>query len=139
MLRTIIVAICGLILSVVLAAAATSFMLSHTQFGHLVRGDYSGINDRWRVFMSGFWILFFYVQLPTVLLVAIFAGLLDKKFPSIAALVAVSPISVLGSGLVLRRIWISLLLMVCAVLVSILTQRVVRGVTGSKARRTSPS
>lgn len=139
MLRTIAVAVCGLILSAVLAAAATSFMLSHTQFGRLVTGDSSGISDRWQVFMSGSWVLFFYVCLPTVFLVAIFVGLLEKRYPPIAAVVAVLPISVLSSGLVLRRIWISLVLAVCAVLVAGLSQRLVRGITGSRVRQPSRS
>ncbi|SRR5713226_1724912 len=132
MLRTI--AVCGLILSAILAAAATSFMLSHTQFGRLMMGDSSGMIDRWQVFMSGSWVLFFYVCVPTVFLVAIFAGLLDKRFSPIAAVVAVLPISVLSSGLVLSGIWISLVLVVFAVLVAGLSQRLVRGTTGSRLR-----
>jgi len=48
MLRTIVVTVAGLILSMVLAAVATSFMLSHTEFGRLMTGDSSGMADRWR-------------------------------------------------------------------------------------------
>jgi len=139
MLRTIAVTVCGLILSTVLAAAATSFMLSHTQFGRLARGDTSVMSDRWQVFMSGPWVLFFYVCLPTVFFVGIFVGLLEKRFSPLAAAIAVLPISALSSGLVLRGIWISLVLVVFAVLVAGLSQRSVRSLTGSRAGQPSRS
>ncbi len=129
MLRTIVVTVAGLILSALLAAAATSFMLSHTQFGRLMTGNSSGTSDRWQVFMSGSQVLFFYVCLPTVILVAVFVGLLTKKSALTAAAVAVLPISVLASGLVLRGAWISLVLVFCAVLLAGFSQRLVRRTT----------
>lgn len=101
MLRTILVTVAGLILSALLAAA-TSFMLSHSEFGRLMTSDSSGMSDRWEVFMSGPRVLFFYVSFPTVLLVAVFVGLLATKFVMIAAAIAVLPISLLASGLALR-------------------------------------
>src|SRR5579883_641487 len=67
MLRTIVVTVAGLILSALLAAAATSFVLSHTQFGRLMTGNSSGMSDPWQVFMGGSKVLFFYVCLPTVI------------------------------------------------------------------------
>jgi len=129
MLRTIVVTVAGLILSALLAAAATSFMLSHTQFGRLMTGNSSGTSDRWQVFMSGSQVFFFYVCLPTVILVAVFVGLLTKKSALTAAAVAVLPISVLASGLVLRGAWISLVLVFCAVLLAGFSQRLVRRTT----------
>jgi len=129
MLRTILVTIAGLILSALLAAAATSFMLSHTEFGRLMTGNSSGMGDPWQVFMRGSTVLFFYVCLPTVILVAVFVGLLTKKSALAAAVVAVLPISVLASGLVLRGAWISLVLIFCAVLLAGFSRRVVRRTT----------
>jgi hypothetical protein len=126
MLRTILVTIAGLCLSVLLAAAATSFILSHTQFGRLMTGNSSGMSDPWQVFMSGSKVLFFYVCLPTVILVAIFVGLLTKKSALAATAVAVLPISVLASGLVLRGAWISFVLVCCAMMVADLSQRIVQ-------------
>jgi hypothetical protein len=132
MLRTILVTIAGLILSALLAAAATSFMLSHTQFGRLMTGNSSGMSDQWQVFMSGSKVLFFDVALPTVILVAVFVGLLARKAALAAVSVAVLPISVLASGLALRGAWISLLLVVCALLLAGCSQRlVVRRTTAS--------
>jgi hypothetical protein len=64
MLRTTLVTVAGLILSALVAAAATSFMLSHTEFGRLMTGNSSGISDPWRVFTTGSKVLFFYVSLP---------------------------------------------------------------------------
>ena len=139
MLRTIAVIICGLILSAVLAAAATSFMLSHTEFGRLMTGDSSGMNDRWQVFMSGLRVLFFYVSLPNMFLVAIFVGLLDKRFPLISAAIAVLPISVVSSGFALRGIWRSLVLVVFAVVIAGLSQSLVRVITVGRLRQPSRS
>jgi hypothetical protein len=138
MLRTVIVTIGGLILSALLAAAATSFMLSHTQFGRLMTGNSSGMTDPWQVFSSGSKVLFFYVSLPTVVLVAVFVGLLAKEFPLGAAAVAVLPISVLASGLVLRGAWISLVLIFCALLLALFSQRLARRVIAG-ATKPSPS
>ena len=126
MLRTIVVAIGGLILSALLAAVATSFMLFHTQFGRLMTDNSSGMSNQWQVFMGGSTVLFFYVCLPTVILVALFVGLLTKKFAWGAAAVAVLPISVLASGLVLKGAWISLVLVICALLLAGCSQRLVR-------------
>jgi hypothetical protein len=132
MLRTILVTVTGLILSALVAAAATSFTLSHTQFGLLMTGNSSGMSDPWQVFMSGSKVLFFYVALPTVILVAVFVGLLTKKAALAAAAVAVLPISVLASGLALRGAWISLVLVVCALLLAGFSQRLlVRRTTAS--------
>jgi hypothetical protein len=47
--------------------------------------------------MTGSKVLFFYVSLPTVILVAVFVGLLTKKAALVAAVIAVLPISVLAS------------------------------------------
>lgn len=127
MLRTIVVTVAGLILSALLAAAATSFVLSHTEFGRLMTGDSSGMRDPWQIFTGGAWVLFFYVVLPNVILVSVFVGLLATKFALPAAAVAVLPISVLASGLALRGAWISLSLMLCSVLVAGLSQRLLKG------------
>ena len=137
MSRTIAVAIFGLILSYIVCTAATLFMLSHTEVGRLATGDTSGMRDPWQVLMTGPWVVFFYVMLPTVFLVAIFTGLLDKRFPSVATVVAVLPISVLSSGLSLRDTWRSLLLLIFAVLVAGLSQRLVRGISGGKPQQSS--
>jgi len=126
MLRTIVVTVAGLILSALLAAAATSFMLSHTQFGRLMTGNSSGMSDPWQVFMGGSTVLFFYVCLPTVILVAVFVGLLTKRAAMAAAVIAVLPISVLASGFALRGAWISLVLVLCALLLAGFSQRLVR-------------
>jgi hypothetical protein len=139
MLRTIAVAICGLILSYFLGAATTSFMLSHTEFGRLARGDTSGMSDRWQVFETGPGVMLFYVMLPTVFLVAIFMGMLDKRFPPIATVVAVLPISVISSGFALSGIWTSLGLVVFAVVVAILSQRLVRAIVGRRVEQASRS
>jgi hypothetical protein len=126
MLRTILVTVAGLILSALIAAAATSYVLSHTQFGSLMTGNSSGMSDPWQVFMTGSRVLFLYVSLPTVILVAVFVGLLTKKAAMAAAVIAVLPISVLASGLALRGAWISLLLVLCALLLAGFSQRLVR-------------
>jgi hypothetical protein len=94
-------------------------------------GNSSGMSDPWQVFMGGSKVLFFYVCLPTVILVAVFVGLLTKKATRAAAAIAVFPISVLASGLVLRGAWISLVLVLCALLLAGFSQRLVR--------RTSPT
>jgi hypothetical protein len=131
MLRTILVTVAGLILSALLAAAATSFMLSHTQFGRLMTGNSTGMSDPWQVFMTGSKVLFFYVCLPTVIMVAVFVGLLTKKSALAAAAVAVLPISVLASGLVLKGAWISLVLVFCALVLAGFSQRLVRRTTAA--------
>lgn len=126
MLRTILVTVAGLILSALVAAGATLFMLSHTEFGRLMTGNSSGMSDRWQVFMTGSKVLFFYISLPTVVVVAVFVGLLTKKAALAAAVVAVLPISVLASGLALRGAWVSLLLVLCAILLAGFSQRLIR-------------
>jgi hypothetical protein len=95
----------------------------------LMTGNSSGISDRWQVLMSGSWVLFFYGCLPTVSIVAVFVGLLTKKSTLGAAAVAVLPISVLASGLVLRGAWISVVLVLCAILLAGFSQRLVRRTT----------
>jgi hypothetical protein len=125
MIRTILVTVAGLALSALSAAAGTFFVLRHTQFGLLMTGSHGGMSDPWKVFESGSRILFFCVCLPTVVLVAIFVGLLARKFALIAAAVAVLPIAVLASGLVLRGAWISLLLFICALALAGFAQRLV--------------
>lgn len=126
MLRTILVTIAGLILSALLAAAATSFMLTHTQFGALMSGNAYGMTDPWQVFMSGSRILFFYVSLPTVLVVALFVGLLAKKAALAAAVIAVLPISVVASGMALSGAWTSFVLIVSALGLAAVSQRIAR-------------
>lgn len=126
MVRTIITTIAGLILSLLLASAATYLMLNHTEVGHVMTGDVRGISDPWKIFMSGSWTLLFWVSLPTTALVAIFVGALTKKYGPIAAGIAVLPISVISSGLVLREAWVSVALIFCAILVTALTQRLAR-------------
>lgn len=123
MLRTILVVVAGLILSFLLVSATTAFMLSHTEFGRLMTGDSSGMSDRWHVFESGERILFFYTSLPTVLFTALFVVLLAKESAVLAAAVAVVPVSLLSSGLELRGAWRSLVLLLCAVLLAGLCQR----------------
>lgn len=135
LLRTIVVTIAALMLSTLLAAAATAFMLSHTEFGRLMTGNTSGMSDRWHVFMSGSRVLFFYVYLPTVILVAAFVGVLARRFALAGAAVAVLPISLLASGLSLRGMWISLMLVLSAILLAGLSQRVVRGTNTSDKLR----
>ena len=76
--------------------------------------------------MTGSKVLFFYVSLPTVILVAVLVGLLTKKAALVAAVIAVLPISVLVSGLALRGLWISFLWVLCALLLAGLSQRLVR-------------
>jgi hypothetical protein len=139
MLRTIIVTLAGLVLSALLAAATTSFMLSHTQFGRLMTGNSSGMTDPWQVFSSGSKVLFFCVCLPTVVLVAVFVGLLAKQFALGAAAIAVLPISVLSSGLVLKGAWISLVLIFCALLLAHFSQRLARRVIATDVGATKPS
>jgi hypothetical protein len=129
MIRTILVTIGGLILSPLIAAAAISFMLSHTQFGRMMSGDSSGFN--WQVFMTGSKIMFFYVSFPTVILVAVFVGLLSKRSAMTAAAIAVLPTSVVASAFRLRNAWISLLLVICAVLLAYFSQRLVRPTVAS--------
>jgi hypothetical protein len=126
MTRTILVTIIGLILSALVAAAATSFMLSHSEFGRLMTGNSSGMTDPWQVFTTGSKVLFFYVSLPTVIVVAAFVGLLAKKAALVSAVIAVLPISVVASGLSLRGAWISFLLVFCALSLSGICQRLVR-------------
>ncbi len=46
----------------------------------------------------------FCVSLPTITLIAIFVGTLTKKHASIAAAIAVLPISVIVSGLALTKL-----------------------------------
>ena len=123
MLRTILATVAGVILSMLLAAAATSFMLTHTEFGRLMTGDSSGMSDRWQVFETGPRVLFFYVSLPIVLLVAAFVGFLAKESASIAAAVAALPVSLLSSGLRPRGALTTLVLLLCACLFAGLCQR----------------
>jgi len=78
MLRAVLVSAAGLILSSILAALGTLFVLRHTDFGRLMTGNSVGITNRWQVFMSGGWVLFFCVAFPTVAVVSIFVGLLTK-------------------------------------------------------------
>lgn len=99
-----------------LAAAATQFVLLHTEFGRLMTGDSSGMSDRWQVFESGGRILFFYIFLPIVLFTALFVVLLAKESAVLAAAVAVLPVSLFSSGLALSGAWRSLVLLLCAVL-----------------------
>src|SRR5215470_1978594 len=118
MLRTILALVAGLILSFLLASATTQFMLLHTEFGRLMTGDTSGMSNKWQVVESGGRILFFYVFLPTVLLTALFVVLLAKESAVLAAAVTVLPTSLFASGFALRRVWISVVLLLCAVLVA---------------------
>jgi hypothetical protein len=78
-------------------------------------------------------------MLPTVFLVAIFMGMLDKRFPPIATVVAVLPISVISSGFALSGIWTSLGLVAFAVVVAILSQRLVRAIVGRRVEQASRS
>ncbi len=108
----------GLILSALTAAAGTSFVLSHTQFGALMTGNTPGMSNQWQVFTTGWKVLFFFVSLPTVVLTALFVSFLAKKWPLVATVIAVLPISVVASGLRLRGMGTSFLLLVCAVTVA---------------------
>jgi hypothetical protein len=125
MLRTMLVSAAGLILSAILAAIGTLFVLRHTDFGRLMTGNSVGITDRWQVFMSGEWVLFFCVALPTVAIVSIFVGLLTKTFLRTAAAIAVLPISVVASGFQLKGVWVSLLLLFIGIILAEFSQRLV--------------
>jgi hypothetical protein len=126
MLRALLVSASGLILSAILAAAGTLFVLRHTDFGKLMTGDSSGLSDPWQVFMSGRWILLFCVVLPAVVVASIFVGLLAKKYLRTVAVIAVLPVSVVASGFHLGSAWISLLLVFIGVLVAVFSQRFLR-------------
>ena len=130
MLRTVIVTVGGAILSVLLLSIATYLILNHTQFGHLMTGNTQGISDPWKTFISGFWVLFFCVSLPTTVLVATFVGAFANKHVPVAALVAVLPIAIISSGLELKGIWVTAVLVLTAMLVatgiSALTKTVLR-------------
>ncbi len=123
MLRAVIVTVAGLILSLLFASVATYLVLHHTQFGHMATGDNWGISDPWKTFMNGIWVLLLCVGLPTTMLVAIFVGALTKKYASTAAGIAVLPTAVISSGLALRKAWVTVLLVISAVLVAALMQR----------------
>jgi|SRR6266849_6232962 len=125
MLRTVLVSAAGLILSAILAAIGTLFVLRHTDFGRLMTGNSVGITNRWQVFMSGGWVLFFCVAFPTVAVVSVFVGLLTKKFLRTSAAIAVLPVSVVFSGFQLRGAWVSLLLLFIAIILAELSQRLV--------------
>jgi hypothetical protein len=125
MLRTVLVSTAGLILSAILSAMGTLFVLRHTDFGRLMTGNSVGITNRWQVFMSGGWILFFCVAFPTVAVVSIFVGLLAKKFLRTVAAIALLPISVVFSGFHLRGAWVSLLLLLIGIFLAELSQRLV--------------
>jgi hypothetical protein len=126
MLRALLVSASGLILSAILAAAGTLFVLRHTDFGKLMTGDSSGLSDPWQVFMSGRWILFFCVALPAVVVASIFVGLLAKTNSRTVAVITVLPVSVVASGFHLSSAWISLLLVFSGVLVAVFSQRFLR-------------
>jgi uncharacterized membrane protein YqaE (UPF0057 family) len=127
MLRAMLVAATGLILSGILAATGTLFVLRHTDFGKLMTGGSSGFADPWQVLMSGTWVLFFCVALPTVAVVSIFVGLLTKTFSRTAAAIAVLPVSVVvASGFQLRTAWVSLLLLFVGFVLAVFSQRLVR-------------
>ena len=123
MLRTVLVSATGLILSALLAATGTLLVLRHTDFGKLMTGGSTGITNRWQVFMSGTWVLFFCVALPTVVIVSIFVGLLSKTFLKPAVAIAVAPISIVASGFQLGHVWVSLLLLLIGIAVAELSQR----------------
>ena len=125
MLRTVLVSATGLILSAILAATETLFVLRHTDFGRLMTGDSSGITDRWQVFMSGPWVLFSCVALPTVAIVSIFVGLFTKTFLRSATAIAILPISVVASRFQLKGIWVSLLLLFIGMILAELSQQLV--------------
>jgi hypothetical protein len=133
MVRTITVTIAGLILSGLIAAAGTLFVLSHTQFGLLATGHSSGMVAPWQVFMSGSKALFLYVALPTVILVALFVGLLARRAVFAASAIAALPISILASGFDLQGLWLSLLLLFCCFVITALAGRLVRTRTSTVA------
>jgi hypothetical protein len=126
MVRAMLVSATGLILSAILAATGTLLVLRHTDFGKLMTGGSSGFADPWQVFMSGTWVLFFCVALPTVAVVSIFVGLLTKTFLRTAAAIAVLPVSVVASGFQLRSAWVSLLLLFIGIVLAVYSQRFVR-------------
>jgi hypothetical protein len=130
MLRTVIVTVGGAILSLLLLSFAMYLILNHTQFGHLATGNTQGISDPWKTFTSGFWVLFFGVSLPVTMLVATFVGAFANKHVPVAALVAVLPIAIISSGLELKGIWVTAVLVLNAMLVatgvSALTKAILR-------------
>lgn len=126
MVRTIIVTIAGMVLSLLFASLAIYLILNHTEVGHLMAGDVGGITDPWNTFMSKSWIVLFCVSVPTITLVAVLVGVLTKKYAPIAAGAAVLPISVISSGLTLRGAWISVGLVFCSILLTALTRRLAR-------------
>lgn len=108
---TIIVVIAGIALSFLMVTAGTAIALRTTSWGRLMTGQ--SISDPWAAFESGFRVLVVYIALPTVLTVGFLVGKFARRYPVLAAIVAVIPVSVVASGMAIE--WVTLVLIACGV------------------------
>jgi len=110
MARTLIVALAGVILALVLVSLGTYAVVRNTPAGRAISGQSSMPADTWKAVESSYYLFVFGVALPAVLIVGFLVGLLSKRYQLIAAPLATSPVSVMASGLVLGGVWATVIL-----------------------------
>jgi hypothetical protein len=121
MLRTIVVTVAAICLTLVLLSFGTFLILRTTQFGKVAMGDVQSVPHPWETFMEGQNLFLLYVDLPTTLLVGFLVGLFAKRFAIAAGIVGTAPIS--GILLAAGDVWRGCLVIACAAGVTFLAMR----------------
>jgi hypothetical protein len=117
MIRTIIVTLAAICLTLLLLSFGTAVVLNTTEFGKVAAGHTESVADPWKTFYQGQTIFFWYVDLPTTLIVGLLTATFAKRLSIISAVIATSPLPALM--LVAGDVWKGFILIICAVVVAL--------------------
>jgi hypothetical protein len=115
MARTLIVALVGVVLALVLVSLGTYAVVKSTPAGREISGQSSMPADPWKAVETSYYLFVFGVGLPAVLIVGFLVGLLARRYQLLAALLATSPVSVMASGFALSGVWATVILALGAI------------------------
>jgi hypothetical protein len=92
MVRTAIVTVIAVCLTLVLLSFGMFLILRTTEFGKVMMGDFQAVANPWKAFMAGQNLLFFYLELPITLVVSFLAAFFTVRLPIVAGTLGSSPV-----------------------------------------------
>ena len=115
MARTVVVAIAGALLTLLLLSFGTYVAVKNTSSGRMVSGQSQMPADPWKAIEGFHDVAMIYVVVPTALVVGFLVGVFAKRYALLAAAVATSPILVLSFSGAPRDVLATAALLLCAI------------------------
>jgi hypothetical protein len=111
----VIVAVAGLLVTVLLLSFGTYVAVRNTSSGKMVSGQSQMPPDPWKAVESWHNATLLYVVLPTVVIVGYLVGAFAKRYTLLAAVVATSPVFILSFSWAPRDVLVTAALLICAI------------------------